>query len=92
MEQKEQFWLHESMINSLLYDAQKTLHGKGFDVKLDQLAFEVRHHYGNDADCSGVITFPFEKDAQPITISNTTGLIIGDKAEGGLRTNIAVFC
>ena len=92
MKQKEQIWLHQSTINSLLYDAQKTLSGKGFMTKLDQLAYEVPNTYGKNATCDGVVTFPFEKSSQPLTMSNTTGLIVGNPDEGGLRLNIAVFC
>lgn len=61
--------------------------------KLNQLAYEVTHYYGGpSADCKAIVTFPFEKDSQPVTMSKAEGLVVGDAAKGGLRTNIAVFC
>ena len=52
---------------------------------------ELRDYYGPDCDCEGVLTFPKESDAQPITISKETGVTIGDELHG-LRVNVGIKC
>jgi len=58
--QREQLWLHQSTINSLLYDVTKTLSGQGFNEQMFTLMGEVYYHYGPNATCDGILSFPFE--------------------------------
>ena len=52
---------------------------------------ELQAFYGPTCECDGVLTFPTESDAQPITISKESGVIIGDEHHG-LRVNIGIEC
>ena len=80
------------MINSALYDAQKTLSGAGFQDQIFLLLAELPDYYGATASCDGVLTFPKENDSQPITINTAQGLVIGNPTEGGLRLNLNINC
>ena len=61
--QYDQFWLHQSTINSLLYDLTLPLSGAGFETEIFALISEVKAYYGDDTTCSGVVTFPKEKNS-----------------------------
>lgn len=52
---------------------------------------ELQAYYGSDCECDGVLTFPMESDAQPIAISATEGVIVGDETHG-LRVNVGIEC
>lgn len=80
------------MINSALYDAQKTLSGKGFEDQIYLLLAELQDYYGVDAVCDGVLTFPKEKNSQPITMNTAQGIVVGDASEGGLRLTLNISC
>ena len=90
--QKEQLWIHQSMINSLLYQVEKTLSGPGFNKQMFSLLAEVYYFYGRDVSCEGVLSFPAEQNSQPVTIDATQGILLGDKTENGLRLNIDMMC
>ncbi len=89
--QKEQLWIHQSTINSLLYDVTKTLAGEGFNKQMFSLLQEVYFYYGPDVSCEGILSFPFEKDSQPVTVDVTKGLVIGNE-KTGMTTNIKLMC
>lgn len=93
--QKEQLWIHQSTINSLLYDMKKVLpggEGSGFDKQILVLLSEIKTYYGADADCEGILTFPKEANSSPVTISRENGVMIGDVDQGGLRLNLDILC
>jgi len=71
---------------------QKTLSGSGFQSQIFLLLSELHHYYGKSADCNGVLTFPKEGNSQPITMSTTKGLVVGDEANGGLRLTLNIQC
>ena len=52
---------------------------------------ELRDYYGPDCDCEGVLTIPYESEAQPITILKEKGVIIGNE-DHGLRVNVGIKC
>jgi len=79
------------MINTALYDLKKTIGGEGFNSQIFLLLEELQAFYGPNCVCDGVLTFPTESDAQPITISKESGVIIGD-VHHGLRVNIGIEC
>lgn len=91
-QQREQLWLHQSTINSLLYQVKKTLSGEGFEEQFFPLVAEVFRYYGPSVTCEGILSFPAEANSQPITIDAAQGIMIGDKLAGGLRTNIDFQC
>lgn len=80
------------MINTALYDVQKTLSGAGFQSQIFLLLAELKTYYGVDADCNGVLTFPKESNAQPISLSTAKGLVVGDETTGGLMLTLNVNC
>jgi len=55
------------------------------------LLSEVYFYYGKDVSCEGILSFPFEKDSQPVTMDATRGLVIGNDVHG-LTTNIKLMC
>ena len=91
MKQREQLWLHQSTVNSLLYDVKKTLSGEKFNAQMFTLMSEVYYYYGASTDCEGRLSFPFEKDAQPVTVDVTKGVVVGDTTHG-LRLNLQMWC
>lgn len=66
--QKEQLWIHQSLINTALYDLEKRLSGEGFQKNIFLLLPELHDFYGADASCDGVLTFPKESNSQLISI------------------------
>ncbi len=56
------------------------------------LLAEVYFFYGRDVSCEGRLSFPVEKNSQPVTIDADVGIMLGDKAKGGLRTDIELWC
>ena len=89
--QGEQLWIHQSLINTALYNFKKTIGGYGFNYQIFLLMEELQGYYGPDCDCEGVLTIPNESDAQPITISKEKGVIIGNE-DHGLRVNVGIKC
>ena len=57
------------MINTALYDLEKRISGEGVEKELFLLLPELRHFYDVNATCDGVLSFPKEANAQPISIN-----------------------
>lgn len=90
--QREQIWIHQSTINTALYDLQKTLSGEGFESQIFLLLAELKDYYGADATCDGTLTFPKEQHSQPIRMTTAEGILIGDGSQGGLRLTLDIKC
>jgi len=80
------------MINSLLYKVQKTLSGPAFNTQMFSLLAEVYIFYGKDVSCEGRLSFPAEKNSQPVSIQAAQGILLGDSSNGGLRVDIDLWC
>lgn len=91
-EQVDQIWIHQSTVNSLIYDLNLPLSGEGFDNQLFALMSELKTYYGADASCSGVASFPKEANSEPVTMTAADGIIVGDIANGGLVLKLDIFC
>lgn len=95
IKQKEQLWIHQSTINSMLYDLNKTLPGgkhSSFQNQTEVLLKELTAKYGADMDCSGMVAFPKVSNSEPVTISKESGVSIGDASQGGLKMKIDFMC
>ena len=90
--QVDQIWIHQSTINSLLYDLSVPLSGEGFEMQIFSLLSELRAYYGPETTCSGEVSFPKEKNSQPVTMTAADGIIVGDSSTGGLRLNLDIYC
>jgi len=90
--QKEQLYIHQSMIDTLLYDLSLPLSGPGFEKELFSILAELRSYYGANATCSTNVIFPKEKNSEPIKISTTAGIIVGDATQQGLKLNMGIYC
>lgn len=74
-----------------MYEVTKTLAGEGFNEQMFSLLSEVYFYYGANVTCEGILSFPFEKDSQPVTMDAARGLVIGNDVHG-MTTNIKLMC
>ena len=58
-----QIYIHQSMINTLMYGMELPLSGDGAMNELFVLMPEIKRHYGANTTCEAVLTFPYEGDA-----------------------------
>jgi hypothetical protein len=94
--QREQIWLHESMLDSLIYSLKKrfTHDNTKMQKQLFMLIPEVYYHYGSSyetVDCDADISFPYQMPVSPFSVDKSKGLIIGDETTG-LVADIKLHC
>jgi len=91
--QREQIYLHQSMLDSLVYNFAKsfTKDDKGFQKQMIELVPEVYLHYGRDVDCNGELSFPYETPSAPLSVDTKKGLVVGDE-ENGLIAKVLLYC
>ena len=90
--QRMQVWLHESMLDSLIYNiALKIKQDSGLMQQLFQLVPEVFYHYGRNASCEGDVAMPYNQPHYPISVNKTQGIVVGDKTNG-LLAEVKLYC
>ena len=93
--QFDQIFIHQSMLDSALdmfYGAPITQDASP-DIKaqLLQIFYELEDYYGKDLEMKIQVGFE-KKDGQAVQFSPEHGIEIGNIPEGGLNTNLVIFC
>ena len=94
--QMEQIFIHQSMVDSLLF----SLYSTGKTIKADnsikaqllQIFFELGHYYGAE-EIDFYLDVSFDQTAGvPVQFDTENGIEIGKMANGGLKTNLVISC
>ena len=81
------------MVSSLLDDVQMPLSGEGFESQIFLLFSEIKNHYGQDATCDGLLSFPRTQSAEPINFNTGDyGITLGASETQGMVTNLQIMC
>ena len=94
--QMEQIFIHQSMVDSLLF----SLYSTGKTIKADdnikaqllQIFFELGQHYGAE-EIDFYLGLSFDQTTgEPVQFDTEKGIEIGKMAAGGLKTNLVISC
>lgn len=89
--QIQQFFIHESVLGSLVYDIQKTFTGKIASDFINAIP-ELKATYGDAVVCEIHTSFNADQPGEPVQILKDHGVILGDAAKGGIITDLKVMC
>jgi len=89
----EQFYIHESTINSLLKVADESFFpymvtSKNVTGQLSQLMPEIAEFYGKDVQIAIGLSFMASNTEAPVSFNATHGIVIGD----GVLTKLDIIC
>ena len=94
--QMEQFFIHQSMFDSLLfslYTMDKTIKADAnIKAQLLQIFYELGQYYGPE-EVDFYLDLSFDKTSgEPVQFDTEKGIEIGKMADGGLKTNLVISC
>ena len=95
--QRDQIWIHESTLNSVVYDHPFTFTGKNATKEALKHYPELELWYGTDFELKLNVSFlPHPLYGanmwKQIDVNNVTGLHVGDLESGGLITAVRFIC
>ena len=95
--QRDQIWIHESTLNSVVYDHPITITGRNATKEALKHYPELELWYGTDFELKLNVSFlphPLygPKMWKQIDVNNVTGLHVGDLEDGGLITAVRFLC
>ena len=91
--QREEIMIHESVMNSMIFDKTKTLSGANVTAEFLKAFPAIATKYGADANIEIVLSFnnQAEGDFDQITFSKENGIQWGDISKGGVITDMKVM-
>lgn len=93
--QREQIFVHESMIDSLVFELytmdKKITPDAHLKQELLQIFNEIGHYYGNDVELELELTFD-KSEGEAVKFSTKDGIEIGNMPSGGLNTSLTILC